>query len=195
MPIVRTTLIRGYPEEVRVRLAERLTDAVAATIKAPLDAVTVAFDEVEATNYMRGRVPRTPGEALRPASDIVLHFLRLMEDRDLEAARRHLHPDFKMVFPGPSHGTALTKLEELVAFAAPRYRFVRKTIETVDESYRGTVTTVFVTGTLNGERPDGSPFEGARFIDRFEVEAERIRRQDVWNDLSLTLASTPESRG
>lgn len=195
MPIVRTTLIRGYSEEVRVRLAERLTDAVAATLKAPLDAVTVAFDEVDATNYMRGRVPRTPGQALRPASDIVLHFLRLMEGRDLEAARRHLHPDFTMVFPGPSHGTALTKLEELVAFAAPRYRFVRKTIETVDESYRGTVTTVFVTGTLNGERPDGSLFEGARFIDRFEVEAERIRRQDVWNDLSLTLASTPESRG
>lgn len=192
MPIVRATLIRGYPADVRVRLAERLTDAVAATVKAPLDAITVVFDEVDETSYMRGRQPRVPGEASRPAGDIVVEFLRLMEARDLEAARRHLHADFRMVFPAPRNGTVLTALEDLVAFSASRYRFVRKTIENVDESYRGTVTTVFVSGTLSGERPDGTPFEGARFIDRFEVEAERIRRQEVWNDLALTLATATD---
>lgn len=190
MPIIRGTLIRGYHADVRRRLAERLTDAVAATLKAPLDAITVVFDEVDGGSYMRGRAARSPGEALRPAGEIVVEFLRLMEARDLDAARRHLGPNFQMVFPGKTNGTALTSLEDLVAFSAPRYRFVRKTIEAVDESHSGTVTTVFVSGTLNGERPDGTPFADVRFIDRFEVEAERIRRQDVWNDLAIALAPT-----
>ncbi|MBL0934324.1 MAG: tautomerase family protein [Rhizobiaceae bacterium] len=188
MPIVRGTLIRGYDADVRRRLAERLTDAVAATIKAPLDAITVVFDEVDDGSYMRGRASRSPGQPLRPAGEIVVEFLRLMEARDLDAARCHLSLDFQMVFPGRTNGTSMTSLEELVAFSAPRYRAVRKTIEAVNESYSGTVTTVFVSGTLKGERPDGTPFADSRFIDRFEVEGETIRRQDVWNDLAITLA-------
>ena len=48
----------------------------------------------------------------------------------------------------------------------------------------GEVVAVYVTGTLHGERPDGTPFEGIRFIDRFEVKAGKILKQDVWNDLA-----------
>jgi len=190
MPIVRATLIRGYDAALRTRLAERLTDAVAATIKAPLDAITVVFDEVDGASYMRARMPRSPGAARRPAGDIVVEFLGLMEARDLDAARAHLSPDFKMVFPGRRNGTEMTDLEELVAFSAPRYRFVRKNIQSVDESYSGDVTTVFVSGTLKGEKPDGTPFDGVRFIDRFEVTNERIVRQDVWNDLATALGNS-----
>jgi phenylpyruvate tautomerase PptA (4-oxalocrotonate tautomerase family) len=36
MPVVRITLIEGYGDEVRASLARRLTDAVRATIAAPL---------------------------------------------------------------------------------------------------------------------------------------------------------------
>jgi phenylpyruvate tautomerase PptA (4-oxalocrotonate tautomerase family)/ketosteroid isomerase-like protein len=189
MPIIRGTLIRGYGADVRRRLAERLTDAVAATIHAPLDAITVVFDEVDDGSYMRGRAPRLPGAAVRPAGEIVVDFLRLMEARDLHAAREHLSPDFEMVFPGTANGTAMTSLDDLVAFSAPRYRFVRKSIASVDESHSGTVTTVFVSGTLHGEWPDGTSFADIRFIDRFEVEAEKIRRQDVWNDLAAAGAT------
>jgi phenylpyruvate tautomerase PptA (4-oxalocrotonate tautomerase family) len=192
MPIIRGTLIRGYHTEVRRRLAERLTDAVAATIKAPLDAITVVFDEVDDGSYMRGRTARSPGQALRPAGEIAVEFLRLMEARDLDAARRHLSADFKMVFPGKTNGTPMASLDDLVTFSASRYRFVRKSIASVDESHSGTVTTVFVAGTLHGERPDGAPFADIRFIDRFEVEAEKIRRQDVWNDLAAALGPMPE---
>jgi 4-oxalocrotonate tautomerase family enzyme len=40
-------------------------------------------------------------------------------------------------------------------------------------------------GHLHGEWPDGTAFEGVRFIDRFEIRAGRLTRQDVWNDLAL----------
>ncbi len=46
MPVVTVTLIEGYDEATRRRLAENLTDAVRATIAAPLDGVTVVLDEV-----------------------------------------------------------------------------------------------------------------------------------------------------
>ena len=35
-----------------------------------------------------------------------------------------------------------------------------------------------------GILPDGTPFEGIRFIDRFEVRQGRLSRQDVWNDIA-----------
>ena len=43
---------------------------------------------------------------------------------------------------------------------------------------------VYARGTLNGAWLDGSPFNGIRFIDRFEVRAGKITRQEVWNDLA-----------
>jgi hypothetical protein len=43
---------------------------------------------------------------------------------------------------------------------------------------------VYCHGTLQGQWPDGSAFEGIRFIDRFLVQAGRLVRQDVWNDLA-----------
>lgn len=46
------------------------------------------------------------------------------------------------------------------------------------------VSVVYVRGTLFGVNVHGVPFEGVRFIDRFEVHRGLIRRQDVWNDLS-----------
>jgi hypothetical protein len=39
-------------------------------------------------------------------------------------------------------------------------------------------------GTLHGVWLDGTPFEGIRFIDRFELADGRIQRQDVWNDMA-----------
>ena len=38
------------------------------------------------------------------------------------------------------------------------------------------------TGTLYGEWPDGTRFEGNRYVDRFVVRGGKIVQMDVWND-------------
>ena len=43
-------------------------------------------------------------------------------------------------------------------------------------------TIVYNIGTLYGEWPDGTPFEGNRYVDRFVVRGGKIVQMDVWND-------------
>lgn len=104
-------------------------------------------------------------------------YLMAMEARDLSAARAMLAPGFTMTFPG---GRRMSTLEELIEWARPRYRFVKKTYERFDTSD----DVVYCFGTLHGEWPDGTPFQGIRFIDRFELAGGLITRQDVWNDIA-----------
>ena len=108
-------------------------------------------------------------------------FLAAMEARDLETARSMLATDFAMVFPG---GRKMTRLEDLVAWAASRYRRVKKRIEQTETTSNEATKTVYVIGTLYGEWPDGSEFDGIRFIDRFVLSDGVIVQQDVWNDLA-----------
>jgi hypothetical protein len=42
---------------------------------------------------------------------------------------------------------------------------------------------VHCSGTLHGERVDGKPLEGFRYIDRFVIRDGLIVDQLVWNDL------------
>jgi hypothetical protein len=46
----------------------------------------------------------------------------------------------------------------------------------------GAETIVYNLGTLYGEWPDGTPFEGNRYVDRFVVRGGKIVQMDVWND-------------
>ena len=185
MPVITVTLIEGYDDATRQRLCERLTDAAMATIQAPAEAVTVAINEVRPTSYMRDRLARTtPGSARRPPAELCLEFLAAQGSRDLDRARTLCAPGFEMVFPGPARFRAF---EDLIAWAAPRYRRVDKRIERVEEALIGETIAVWVTGTLYGERLDGSAFEGIRFVDRFEVVGSVIARQEVWNDLAESL--------
>ena len=110
------------------------------------------------------------------AAETVTRFLRLMEARDLAGAQALLAPGFRMVFPG---GAEMARLEELIAWAKDRYRWVRKTFDRVESSDRA----VWVSGTLAGEWLDGRAFDGIRYVDRFEIENGLIVRQDVWNDM------------
>jgi SnoaL-like domain len=111
-----------------------------------------------------------------PAAETLKRFLRLMEARDLAAASTFLAPGFRMVFPG---GVEMERLEELVAWSRERYRWVQKTFDRIEPTGRA----VWVSGTLAGKWLDGRRFDGIRYVDRFELEAGRIVRHEVWNDM------------
>ena len=73
---------------------------------------------------------------------------------------------------------------ECAAFNATRYRWVKKRIERTETVAGGSdeATVVYSIGTLHGEWPDGTPFEGNRYVDRYLVRHGRIVQMDVWND-------------
>jgi len=183
MPIVRITLIEGYDDDTKRRLATRLTDAVRSTIAAPPEGITVAIEEVTPSGYMRGRIARTPGRPLPGGEELVREFLSAMEERDLEKAAGFLADGFTMTFPG---GVEFSKLEELVEWGSSRYQFVRKTREAFDECFGGEGNIVYCFGTLAGKWPNGTEFSGIRFIDRFVTGKGKLISQRVWNDLAET---------
>ena len=183
MPIVTVNLIAGYDAQTKARLGKVMTEAVRSVIPAPPEAVTVILQESPSENYLRGGVTRVPAPALPDPSEIVRAFLAAMEARDLDAARGFIGEGFAMTFPG---NMRMTTLEELIAFARPRYRFVKKTYERFDSLPGGDLLLVYCFGTLSGEWPDGEAFTGIRFIDRFEIAGGKIIRQDVWNDIAET---------
>jgi 4-oxalocrotonate tautomerase family enzyme len=186
MPVITVTLIEGYSEATRRRLEQRLTDIARVTIGAPFDGITIIIHEVPAANYMRGRTARIPGTPSPQPAEVVLAYLAAMEARDLETARGHLAEGFTMTFPG---GHRFTRLEDLVAWSATRYREVRKAFETVDEGVTDGAAVVHCHGTLTGTWLDGSSFEGIRFIDRFTLRDGLLVDQMVWNDLAVVHAA------
>jgi limonene-1,2-epoxide hydrolase len=118
-------------------------------------------------------------------AEVVRAYLDAMERRDLEAARRLLAPGFAMTFPG---GKRLETLEDLVAWARPRYRQARKDYQRFDVAAQPDGSSVvYCFGTLQGELNDGSSYSGIRFIDRFVVRDGRLSDQMVWNDIGEVL--------
>ncbi|NNE51424.1 MAG: tautomerase [Sulfitobacter sp.] len=182
MPVIQCHVIAGYNDDDKKRLCEALTDAVRIVVPAAPEAVTVMINEMAPADYMRGRQHRSPAPALPDPGETVRAFLKAMEARDLNTAKAMLGAGFQMTFPGDVH---MTTLEELIDWAAPRYRFVTKSYAGFDAMQsEGEQAIVYCRGTLSGEWPDGTPFEGIRFIDRFEVTHGMLTRQDVWNDLA-----------
>ena len=113
---------------------------------------------------------------------LVKAYLSAMEERDLPTARTMLGAGFAMTFPG---GARFTTLEELMIWAKPRYRWVKKHYDRFDEAQgESGEPIVYCYGTLFGEWPDGTAFEGIRFIDRFAIRDSKLADQLVWNDLA-----------
>ncbi len=181
MPIVETHILEGYSPEEKSRLTSALTGAVRFVVPAPDEAITLMLHEYPAEAYARGGKHRQPAPALPDPAKIVTDYLAAMETREIDAAQSALSSEFRMVFPGTQ---PMTSLMELIDWAQDRYRYVRKTNEAVEAFQSGGVAVVYVRGTLSGEWPDGSAFDGIRFIDRFEVSGGKIVRQDVWNDIA-----------
>ena len=186
MPVVSITLLPGYDAETEQRLVHCVAQAVRSVIAVPA-AGTMVF-VTHANTYQRdGRVRSSGGPAVPDAAAIVQDFLERMQSRDLDAAARHLAPGFAMHFPGTA---TLHRLQDLLPWAAARYRRVAKTYTQIDQCWGDGNTVVYCAGTLHGEWLDGALFEGVRFIDRFEVADGLIYRQDVWNDLAEIRATT-----
>jgi len=100
-----------------------------------------------------------------------------MEARDVVRATTMLAPGFAMMFPGAA---SFTQHADFLAWAKPRYRWMKKRYERFDEapgSAGGTIVSCF--GTLYGEWPDGRPFEGIRFIARFVIRGGDLADQLV----------------
>ena len=181
MPIIEAHILEGYSPDEKSRLTTALTDAVRFVVPAPDEAITVMLHEYPEEAYARGGRHRKPAPARPDPRAIVLDYLSAMEARDLDAASACLGVGFEMRFPGTE---PMSRLGELIDWAKGRYRFVTKTNEAVEAFQSNNATVVYVRGTLAGEWPDGTTFEGIRFVDRFEIEDGLITRQDVWNDIA-----------
>jgi ketosteroid isomerase-like protein len=125
--------------------------------------------------------PARAESALDDARHIVEAFLEASMVPDPDRARTYMAPDVTIVFTG---GRRFSDPSQSTAFNAARYRWVKKRMERTDVVAGGTddETIVYNIGTLYGEWPDGQPFSGNRYTDRFVVRRGRIVRMDVLND-------------
>lgn len=112
---------------------------------------------------------------------IVDEYLRLLMIPDPSAASRYVAPDLRIRFTG---GRPMKEPAECATFNATRYKWVKKKIEATEIVAGGTPdqTVVYSLGTLYGEWPDGTPFEGNRYVDRYVVRDGLITQMEVWND-------------
>lgn len=181
MPIIEIHILEGYGASDKARLGKAVSDGVRSVVPASPEAIIVMTHEMAADNYLRGGTTRSGAPALPDAVQSVRDFLAAMEARDLATAETFLGVGFRMQFPGAD---PMTTLPQLVDWAKPRYRFVKKTYERFEQAMSDEGPVVYCSGTLNGEWPDGTPFEGIRFIDRFQFSDGLIVCQDVWNDIA-----------
>ncbi|MFC0238930.1 nuclear transport factor 2 family protein [Rhodopseudomonas telluris] len=113
------------------------------------------------------------------AAALVERFLVASMVPDPETAATYMAPDVAITFTG---GRKFTHPRDATAFNARRYKWVKKKMERTDVAPGDGETVVYNTGTLYGEWPDGTPFEGNRYVDRFVVRGGKIVKMDVWND-------------
>jgi hypothetical protein len=113
------------------------------------------------------------------AADTVERFLVASMVPDPQTAARYIADDLKITFTG---GRKYSHPRETAAFNGKRYKWVKKKMERTDVVPGKDETIVYNLGTLYGEWPDGTPFEGNRYVDRFVVRRGKIVQMDVWND-------------
>lgn len=112
---------------------------------------------------------------------LIEEFLRVIMIPDPDAARAFMAPNAQIVFTG---GRAMSDIRECSAFNAGRYRWVKKRLERTDVvgGASDDEAVVYNCGTLYGEWPDGTPFAGNRYVDRYVLRHGKIIEMAVWND-------------
>jgi len=118
-------------------------------------------------------------QQMNAAVKVVSQFLEASMAPDPELAATFMHPDVRITFTGRRE---MPDAQTITRFNASRYAWVKKQIEHYDWMDKGDHTVVYSNGTLYGEWPDGRPFAGNRYLDRYEVRDGKIVRMDVWND-------------
>lgn len=120
-------------------------------------------------------------DARHPAAAIVESFLEASMKPDPVRARTFVAERAPITFTG---GRKMSDPADATAFNAKRYAWVKKRFERTDVAPGDAPdeAVVYNTGTLYGAWPDGTAFEGNRYIDRFVVKGDKIVRMDVWND-------------
>lgn len=117
-------------------------------------------------------------------AEIVRLFLEASMVPDPATAALYIAPELSITFTG---GRKYSHPRETAAFNAKRYKWVKKQLGSFDvahgkNEHGQNETVVYSVGTLYGEWPDGTPFEGNRYVDRFVVRNGKIVQMDVWND-------------
>lgn len=112
---------------------------------------------------------------------LVEEFLRVIMIPDPDTARSFMAPDARIVFTG---GRPMADIRDCSAFNASRYRWVKKRFERTDvvAGASDEEAVVYNCGTLYGEWPDGTPFAGNRYVDRYVLRHGKIVEMAVWND-------------
>ena len=118
-------------------------------------------------------------EEPRDAAGVVEAFLHASMVPDPQTAARYIADDLKITFTG---GRKYRHPSETTAFNAKLYKWVKKKMERTDVVAGEGETIVYNLGTLYGEWPDGTSFDGNRYVDRFVVRDGKIVQMDVWND-------------
>ncbi len=119
------------------------------------------------------------GQNVKDIVNIVQQFMLASMASDKATTDRYLAPNAEITFTG---GRKFAKPEEIGKFNSGRYKWVKKAIDRWDVTYEGKELIVYSLGTLYGEWPDGTPFKGNRYIDRFVIVDGKITKMDVWND-------------
>jgi hypothetical protein len=123
----------------------------------------------------------TAAHALKDPAAIVDTYLATLMIPDPVTARQYCSPDLQIVFTG---GRPMRDPAECAEFNRGRYRWVKKKFGRTEVVAGGTPaeTVVYNIGTLYGEWPDGTPFSGNRYVDRYVLRDGLIVRMEVWND-------------
>jgi hypothetical protein len=115
------------------------------------------------------------------AKAVVEEFLRVIMIPDPAGAKAFAAPGLEIHFTGDR---LMHDPGECSAFNASRYKWVKKRFERTDVVAGASAqeAIVYNIGTLYGEWPDGAPFEGNRYVDRYVVCQGKITKMEVWND-------------
>ena len=117
--------------------------------------------------------------AIEDAIRIVEAYLDASMIPDPVEAARYIAADLVFTFTG---GRCFDHPRDAAAFNAKRYQWVKKRRERSDASFSQGEVIVYNIGTLYGAWPDGTPFDGNRYVDRFVIRDGFIVKMDVWND-------------
>ena len=134
----------------------------------------------------------TANERAERDAETVVAYLEASMVPDPETAARHMAPGIEIVFTG---ARVFRHPREVTAFNAGRYAWVKKRMERLDVVPGAEVTTVYSLGTLYGAWPDGTAFEGNRYVDRFTVRDGLIVSMEVWNDSAERLLARRDAAG